>query len=514
MSAGDFLGRLRRADPLLLWGFGLAGAVLLYTLINLTTRSLWWDELFTASLASPSTPYADAVAQIRADVHPPLYFFGARLWLGLLNTSSDFALRAFNLLPYAFAVWLGARALRDKRTAHPMALWLVLFFTSFGVFWYLQEARMYAMMIAQALCASLVVLDYEKRRFQPITFGYAATLAVVFVVLPLGHWFSMGFAGCVLLALFGWALLERKKQFAKRYAALFFVLGILLGGIGLAWIAANARSTLGAVHGYGNWVYGGTLSLYGLRITALGLMVHALALNPILIAASAWGIWQVVKSPTRNVGPMILLIVSVILGVAILVVSLVAAMYQTRNFVWAIAPLTLFAAIGLQSVFGWLNLSRVRQTAAIVGILGVSLLLVPVASPMGDLQIDSWRVVGRTVASTPGCETADIHATAPWLGATPTDLDRRMSQRIYGHYSGHPERIKLVLKGETLRVAGSETCPVILWMAQTSHENAVATARQMLGPAADKLSIQSFAGHILFLRPQSTETSVASRATP
>ena len=499
------MARLRSGDPLALCGFGLAGALLIYTLFNFTSRSLWWDELFTASLASPSTPYADAVVQIRADVHPPLYFFGARFWLQLFNTSSDFALRAFNLLPYAFAAWMAVRSLREERADRPVTLWLVLFFTSFGVLWYLQEARMYAMMIAQSLCASLIVLDYEKRRLARITNGYVAILAIVFVLLPLGHWFSIGFAGMVLLALFGWALLERRMQ----YALLFFVLGVVLGGVGLAWIVMNADSTLGAVDGYGAWVYGGTLSLFGLRIASIGLLVQALTLNPVLIAASAWGVWQVLRHPRRFVGPMILLGVSVMLGLAILGVSLVAAMYQTRNFLWAIAPLTLFAAIGAQSVFVQLRLSRVRQTAATMAVLGLSLATAPFLGELGDIQFEPWRNAGRAVASEPGCETARINATAPWLGASPTDLDQRMSQRIYGHYAGHPDRIKLVLNSEKLTADPASTCPVVLWMANTNPENAKAAALDLLGPDAELLDTKVFPGHVIFLRSRAGVSAAA-----
>jgi hypothetical protein len=501
------MARFRPGDPLALWGFGLAGALLIYTLLNFTSRSLWWDELFTASLASPSTPYADAVVQIRADVHPPLYFFGVRFWLQLFNTSSDFALRAFNLLPYGFAAWMAFRSLREERADRPVTLWLVLFFTSFGVFWYLQEARMYAMMIAQSLCASLIVLDYEKRRLAPITPGYVAILAIVFVLLPFGHWFSIGLAGMVLLALFGWAMLERRTQFAL----LFFVLGVVLGGVGLAWIVMNANSTLGAVDGYGAWVYGGTLSLFGLRIASIGLLVQALTFNPVLIAASVWGIWQVLSHPRRYIGPMILLGVSVMLGLAILGVSLVAAMYQTRNFLWVIAPLTLFAAIGAQSVFVQLRLSRVRQTAAAMAVLGLSLAIAPFLGELGDIQFEPWRVAGRAVASKPGCETAEINATAPWLGTTPSAIDQRMSQRIYGHYLGNPDRIRLVLKGATLTADKDSLCPVVLWMAQTSQQAAMAAARDLLGPAADQLQTETFAGHVIFLRSQAGDSGAAAR---
>jgi hypothetical protein len=493
--AREALAPLRRADPVLLCGFAAAAVALVYTLVHLASRSLWWDELFTLVLALPSTPDADAIAQIRGDVHPPLYFFGARVWMHLFNGSGEFAVRAFNLAPYGVALWMAIAALRRRGTPL-LALWLALFFTAFGVFWYLQEARMYAMMIAQSLCGCLVVMGYEQRRTAPITPGYVAMLALVFLVLPFGHWFSIGFAGCLLLGLFFWALAERRLN----YALLFMVLGVALGALGLTWILLNADSTVGAVDGYGGWVYGGALSLYGLRITTIGVLLFALTLNPILIAAAAWGMWLVVRAPRQNMGAAIILAASIVLGLAILAVSLFAAMYQTRNFVWLIAPLTLFAAMGLDWAFARMNWSRPRQAAALVGVFALSLMIAPFARNISPLELDAWRDAGRFITSTPGCADEEIRATALWLGAAPTETDYRLSQRILGYYAGGPERMRLVLRGEHLNVDADVSCPVVLWMAQTTEATARERAREILGPAADGLRAQTFEGHVVLLR--------------
>ncbi len=121
------LRRMREADPVLLWGGSFAVLAFGFTLVNLGTRSFWWDELFTLFLSLPRTSTSDATMLIRGDVHPPLYFFGVRLWLSLLGVSSEFAARSFNLLPFAFGVWMGVRALR-QRLAEPVTIWLVVFF--------------------------------------------------------------------------------------------------------------------------------------------------------------------------------------------------------------------------------------------------------------------------------------------------------------------------------------------------------------------------------------------------
>ncbi len=485
----------------MLWGFGFAGIVFIFTVINLTTRGMWWDELFAMSLADPRTPEADAIRQVREDVHLPGYFWGLRIWLGMWNTSSEYVARAFNLVPYAFAVFMAVRALRQPGT-QPRALWLVLFFSAFGVYWYLQDARMYSMMIMQSLCGCLVVMDFEARRFEKPTPAYVAILIVTFLLLPSGHWFSLGFAGCLLLVLFGWSVLEKRAA----YAATFFLLGIALGGYGLGWLLANSAWTVGAMDDYGAWVYGGTLSLFGLRITTVGTLLHSLTLNPILILAAALGIWRIVSRPKEHVGPAIILGASIALGLAILGVSLIAAMYQIRNFVWLIAPMTLFAAIGLQFAFDRINLSRARQAMATIAILLLSVAIAPFAGKLSELEIYEWRSAGRFVDTLPGCEETPIPATAYWVSATPTPLEQRYSKRISGYYVGGEDRIAPVYRNQKVAIDPTSPCPVALWISEYP-EKAYELASEAIGPEWEKLETRAFEGHTIFLLPQAEQVA-------
>ena len=501
MTARGMLGRVRQVDPVMLWGFGFAAVIFVFTVLNLATRSMWWDELFAMSLADPATPSADAIQQIREDVHLPGYFWGLRMWLDLWNTSSDYAARAFNLLPFAFAAWMAARSLGQQST-QPRALWIVLFFSAFGVYWYLQDARMYTMMIMQSLCGCLVVLDFQKRRLEKLTPAYVAILVVTFLLLPLGHWFSLGFAGCLLLALFGWSLLEKRVA----YAATFFVLGIALGGFGLGWLIANAGATVGAMDDYGTWVYGGTLSFYGLRITAVGTLLHSLTLNPILILAAGLGMWRIVTAPWRHVGEAIILGSCIALSLAILGVSLIAAMYQIRNFVWLIAPMTLFAAMGLQVGFEWIKLTRMGQAAATIAILLLSVAIAPFGGKLSELEVYDWRSPGKFVSTLPGCENTQIRATAYWVGPTPTPLEMRYSKRIAGFYAGGPERIEPIWRNQKVAINETSPCPVVLWIVEYP-ETAYRVAREVIGPEFERLETRIFEGHTIFLRPQSAQVA-------
>lgn len=487
---------VKRADQVLLWGLGLAAIAFLWTLAHLATRSLWWDELFTVALAGPDTPANETMDTIREDVHPPLYFLGERLWLGILNSSSEFAARAFNLIPYGLAIgaaWWGLK----RRIEQPVAPWLVLFFTSFGFLWYLQEARMYAMMIAQAFCGCLMVLDYETQKYQRIKPGYVAFLAVVFVVLPLNHWFSLGFAGSLLIGLALWAWVEKRFQ----YVALFLSLGVALGLLGAGWILSNFSNTMGAAGGYGSHIYGGTLSFWGVRTTLTGILLYGVTLNPILILAMGYGAWRYLAMKRKPASLTIILLVSALLSLAIFAVSAISPMYQTRNFAWLVAPTTLLAAIGLQAAFDQAKLKRFQQAMAVVSILAINAFIGVMAPRFYPLEVDQWRAAGQYVSGQPGCHDAKIPVLADWISRADSPTSLKRSQRMYSYYGGgDPERMQLVLKREPISVDANSPCPVALWAAQIAPEAVEQLSRDMFDEAAGQMEIVQFKGQAVFLR--------------
>jgi hypothetical protein len=491
----QIIARVRAADPVLLWGAGLALLGIIWTLFNLATRSLWWDELFTITLAEPSTPLADTMTSIREDVHPPFYFLAERMWLGLLQQSGEFAARSLNVIPYLFAIGVAVWSLRRK-IAQPMALWLALFFTSFGFLWYLQEARMYAFMIAQSVAGIILVLDWETQKAKRIDAGYVALLVATFVVMPLGHWFSVAFAGSLLIGMCVWALLEKRMA----YFWLFFSAGTALALAGGAWLVSNYVHTLGAAGGYGGHIYGGTLSVWGVRTTLTGILLYGLTLNPILIAAAGFGLWTFIADKKRPASLVVIAVVSAALSLAIFAISIKAPMYQTRNFVFLIAPLTLFAAIGLTAALDHFKQSRRQHAMALVLLVGFNALIAPFAGKVFPLELDEWRSAGRYVAAQPGCATAEIPVLTDWLSPAASDARKNQSRRMYGYYAGQPDRMKLVMPGDRLTIDRNAACPVTLWVAQMSTEQAEQRARAVFGPAADELQAVRFAGHTVFTR--------------
>lgn len=134
----------------------VAGAAL--RLGALTREGLWLDELFTARVAT-RTSWADVVAELAADVHPPLWF----ALLHLLPDGGDATWRVpsalVGLLGVALAAGL-ARALAGGGTHGDRATWLAAALT--------------------ATAPGLVLLDREARANAALS---AATLALVWLAV-------------------------------------------------------------------------------------------------------------------------------------------------------------------------------------------------------------------------------------------------------------------------------------------------------------------------------------------
>jgi uncharacterized membrane protein len=85
------------------------------------SEAFWYDELWTMALAAPSVSQSESIAIIRADVHPPLYFLAVRAWPNSLMDRVKHW-RAFNLLPFAFALGMAVSALRKQQEKGDCAL--------------------------------------------------------------------------------------------------------------------------------------------------------------------------------------------------------------------------------------------------------------------------------------------------------------------------------------------------------------------------------------------------------
>ncbi len=496
MASSNPTPAANRLDPVAVVGLLLGFGAFVWSLIHLGSRSLWWDEEFTVALTAPYISDTEAAQMMATDVHPPFYYLSVRAWLHLLNRSDEFAVRAFNLFPYLVAVLVGLWGMRRRINA-PVTLWFVLYICSFGFAWYLQEARMYGTVLSQSFAACLLIRDYESRRTQPMTPGYIALLTLVFSIIPVAHWMSFAFSGLLLIGLSIWALVERRWS----HLAVFLCLGVLEGAIGLSWIIRHADANLGMIGTFGHHIYGGVITLWGVRTTIEGSLLFAFTLNPLLMLAALYGAWQLTMKQQRAPGLFVIFGACIALTAAIFGVSTISAMYQTRNFIWLTPPATLLAAIGLERLFQQVKFDRMRQAVSVAGIIAISFMIGPFAGKIYPLELDDWRHAAAFINRQPGCGAAHVYVLTEWLHPDSPPQWVKNAHRIYGYYGGDPDRFEPVRLGEQRPIDWTSPCHVALWAGQMTDQAAHDNARLMFGDDVARLKSVRFAGHTVFLRP-------------
>lgn len=188
----------------------------------LLSDALWYDEVFTLTIASAS-PHA-AFGAILGDVHPPLFYLITRLTPGAVRWPA----LAFGLL----ALWLAWLVFTDlARPKVGILAWGLLVLSPTAIY-YSAEARMYSLLLALVLLATLATL---KQR--PWLFGLAVALGL------LTH-------NLFCLYIPGLMLLQRQTHWRWLETAQGYGLASTLYAP-WAWFAWRQ---LGAVQGQGYWL--------------------------------------------------------------------------------------------------------------------------------------------------------------------------------------------------------------------------------------------------------------------
>jgi hypothetical protein len=111
-----------------------------FYLYNINFSDIWIDEAFTKALVRHS--YGEITKLIKNDFHPPLYFFGIKLFVTIFGLS-DFTLRLFSVLG-VLATMLLVYGIGQKVFGKSGALYFCLLIVSLPMFAeYAHEARMY-----------------------------------------------------------------------------------------------------------------------------------------------------------------------------------------------------------------------------------------------------------------------------------------------------------------------------------------------------------------------------------
>ncbi|MCB0027148.1 MAG: hypothetical protein KDE28_04520 [Anaerolineales bacterium] len=190
--------RYRPLFILLIW------AALALFLYRIDGQSFWRDEALSVLRARQdwlsqwqNQNVIDGVAS--PDLHPPLYFLLLTGWRSLLG-ESEFSYRLFSL--FSQLLGLATLARLTKAMGSGALSWTLALLSPF-LWWYAQEARMYALMFWLGTLILLLLwrlLQVEK----PGRYQYAAILGLL-LLLTLIH-YSGGFLLAFVLMVFLWRL--------------------------------------------------------------------------------------------------------------------------------------------------------------------------------------------------------------------------------------------------------------------------------------------------------------------
>lgn len=176
---------------------------------QLTTRSLWFDEVFSWRLIQ--FPWGEMITRAAADVHPPLYYILLKSW-SVVFGSSLLALRSFSIVGAGLTIaagYLFSASAFKNRSAGLFAAWLLaLSGWQIAFAW---EARMYTFGMALAFFSSWLVLR-AVRRPNLMNWLFYAGAAAAFTYI---HYFAFFTIAAQLLFVAGYIVASTRGRIGE-----------------------------------------------------------------------------------------------------------------------------------------------------------------------------------------------------------------------------------------------------------------------------------------------------------
>jgi hypothetical protein len=214
-------------------------ASILY-LYNINFSDIWIDEAFTKALVRHS--YGEITQLIKNDFHPPLYFFGLKLFVTIFGLS-DFTIRLFSVLGI-LATMLLVYIIGQKVFGKSGALYFCLFMVSLPMLAeYAHEARMYTWGSFTVTCTFLFAFRFlqSNKRSDLIWLIFFSLVAAY------THYYALlaAFWANVFVSIF--LFIKRKNQF--RIHLIYSLIAVMLY---LPWFTAIIGQTKKVAESY--WV--------------------------------------------------------------------------------------------------------------------------------------------------------------------------------------------------------------------------------------------------------------------
>jgi len=308
--------------------------------IDLDLRGLWWDELYSVVSASTSATLDELWANWLADdSHPPGMLPFLWVWFQVFP-ATEFWARVPSALAGSAMLIYAAWGTRAVLSLTGRSLLTALLACSYMPVYYAQEARPYAIVMLCSLVLSVQAWRLMQTKGDPQSW---VSVVVISVLAAYAHYFGLFLAATWFVVLFvhriqhGWIDDARRMGFALMGFAVAYLPGLLAfihlieTGNGAWQKRMEAGDFLNkAFEGYFfNDIKSSAILLAGLAVIAL------------------FGRWQWKPGPTRNFGPLV-----VVLGLATAITALAntqTPVLHVRYFLVFLPPLFLLIAAAISA---------------------------------------------------------------------------------------------------------------------------------------------------------------------
>lgn len=188
-----------------------------------TLQSLWFDELYSMTVASPEQLPSDILTDLRTDFHPPLYYLMLNLLFKFVSYT-DFAGRMISAAAGCYTIWL-VFLLGKRMSGEKSGLVLALFFSVFFYhIKYSQEIRMYIFLFGLAIGSTLLFMKYLFTHRPYHMFLYTVVTTLTLYTQYYGFFILLAQSVCILhLHLAGGATRKLFNSFIPAWIAMLLL---------------------------------------------------------------------------------------------------------------------------------------------------------------------------------------------------------------------------------------------------------------------------------------------------
>jgi hypothetical protein len=454
----------------------------LYFVFTLDLRSLRLDEIFTIRMSDPSYPLSELIRDwmVLEGSAPPLFKILLYFWQALVG-STDVATRAFGLFPYIAGALSIAIAVRHRLLGEELVYFCGLFLTSYGVIWYVEEVRPYALVLCCSLILLLLMLAAIRavERNESLGRVFWVVLTIVAFTTSLSHYFGLLNAGSTLLCL-AWLFFSRHQ---RREFLGTIILGLAVLASTVAWIIYAREFWVPFIRtffpefqpypifrDFSRIAFSFNVPLVLAALAALFIRVRELA--------GDLRIRMVIASAVISVAPAVL-------------ISLYTPIIRGRNLI-ILLPAIYYVIARSFNALG--NRASVR---ALVGMLLLSSGVI--ALTLNRIPATDWRGSGQWIMAAAGCERGVIPTWPVWGPGEisqggyliPTSSVWGPGEILQGRYLDSDGLTLHLATPESIAIAWNQDCPVLLWAGQINRPGLDALMAEMHIPR-EKVSVEEF----------------------